>query len=833
MTPSRNAESDRERDPAISAEVRRTIFTSLLGAVLVTFGAIQLFGGCWLALIGGSFYYVLNGGAAVISGVLIFRRSSLGAWLFAAIVALTIPWALWETGADPWALVPRLVAHTVLLALVLLMTPFLVRRTRWPLALGGAVGAFAVLALVLFGAAISGPEAVRASHPEKRVAGLEQATDSDWPAWGGTHEGRRFSRSEQITPDNVGRLQRAWVAHTGDLPSDGGDGMYAPETTPLKIGDRLYLCSAMNILIALDARTGQELWRFDPEVSTRWIPYSATCRGVAAYRKASPAAVDPLPNSGSEAVRDVPAKDVAAVAASDTACSLRIISGTLDGRLIAVDAASGQPCTDFGVNGQVDIKQGMGQVYPGMVSITAPPVIVRGVVITGQQVLDGQTNSAPSGVIQAFDAETGARRWAWDLGRPGQTGWPDPGQEFTRGTPNMWTTASADEVLGLVYLPMGNSAVDYYSADRSPQENEFSTALVALDATTGRPVWRFQTVYKDVWDYDLGSQASLVDLPDATPAIVLSSKQGDIYVLDRRSGVPLHPVAERPVPQGGVEPEQRSATQPFSGFATLRKPDLAERDMWGMSPIDQMICRIQFRQAAYDGIYTPPTVDRPWVQYPGYNGGSDWGSLAIDTARGVIYANYNDMPNYNRLIPREVADRKGWQARGPEGNTGKGGAEGEGSAQAGTPYAIDVNAGWRLPLTKLLCKKPPYGGIRAISLATGQTLWDRPFGTARANGPWGLAFGIPFRIGTPNNGGAVVTAGGLIFIAAASDNLIRAINAETGETVWTDVLPGGGQANVMTYQADGRRYVVVMAGGHHFMETPISDALVAYALPDG
>ncbi|MDZ4813027.1 MAG: membrane-bound PQQ-dependent dehydrogenase, glucose/quinate/shikimate family [Pseudomonadota bacterium] len=831
MITSRNAEIDLERDAATPFGGRRNIFTSVLGGALVLFGAVLLFGGIWLALTGGSLYYVLTGGAIVVSGVLIFRRNRLGAWLYAAIFALTIPWALWETGPDPWALVPRLVAHAVLLALVALVTPFLIRRTTWPLALGGAASSIVVLAVVLFGAAISGPDPVRGSYPDKSLAGLEQATGSDWPAWGGTYEGRRFSRLDQITPDNVGGLQRVWVAHTGDLPSGAGKGKYAPETTPLKIGDRLYLCSAMNILIALNARTGQELWRFDPKVSARWIPYSATCRGVAAYRKAAPAAVDSKPNSGSEGIQGVPSQGVAAVAGNETTCSLRIIEGTLDGRLIAVDAASGRPCADFGVNGQVDIKQGMGQVYPGMVSITAPPVIVRGVVITGQQVLDGQTNSAPSGVIQAFDAVTGARRWAWDLGRPGETGWPDPGNEFTRGTPNMWTTASADEALGLVYLPMGNSAVDYYSADRSPQENEFSSALVALDATTGRPVWRFQTVHKDVWDYDLGSQASLVDLPDATPAIVLSSKQGEIYILDRRTGRPLHPVAERPVPQGGVEPEERSATQPFSGFATLRKPNLGERDMWGMSPIDQMVCRIQYQQAAYDGYYTPPTADRHWIQYPGYNGGSDWGSIAIDAARGVIYANYNDMPNYNRLVPREAANRKGWEPRGPDGNTGKGGAEGEGSAQAGTPYAIAVNAGWRLPLTKLLCKEPPYGGIRAISLATGETIWDRPFGTARANGPWGLALGIPFTIGTPNNGGAVVTAGGLIFIAAASDNLVRAIDAETGETLWTDVLPGGGQANVMTYQVDGRQYVVVMAGGHHFMETPISDALVAYALP--
>ncbi|MDI6625094.1 MAG: PQQ-binding-like beta-propeller repeat protein, partial [Brevundimonas sp.] len=516
------------------------------------------------------------------------------------------------------------------------------------------------------------------------------------------------------------------------------------------------------------------------------------------------------------------------------ACAARIIEGTLDGRLVAVDARTGRPCADFGTNGSVDIKAGMGEVIPGMVSITSAPTIVRGVVVTGHQVLDGQSNSAPSGVIQGFDAVTGELRWAWDMTRPDLTGRPGEGETFTRGTPNMWTTASGDEQLGLVYLPMGNSAADYYSADRSEAENRYATALVALDVTTGRPAWSFQTVHKDVWDYDLGSQATLIDYPTAAgsvPALILPSKQGDLYILDRRTGRALTPVEERRVPQGGVEPQERTATQPFSRFHTLAKRDLTERDMWGMSPIDQMICRIGFRQAAYDGIYTPPTSDRRWIQYPGYNGGSDWGGVAVDPQRGWIIANYNDMPNYNRLVPREEANEKGWFPRG-DPRAKSGGAEGAGDPQAGVPYAIDVNAGWRMKPTGMLCKQPPYGGIRAIDIRTGRTVWDRPLGTARKNGPFGIPSMLPIDIGTPNNGGSVVTAGGLIFIAAATDDLIRAIDIETGETVWSEVLPAGGQAGPMVYEQDGRQYLVLMAGGHHFMETPPGDHVIAWALPE-
>jgi quinoprotein glucose dehydrogenase len=364
----------------------------------------------------------------------------------------------------------------------------------------------------------------------------------------------------------------------------------------------------------------------------------------------------------------------------------------------------------------------------------------------------------------------------------------------------------------------------------------FATSLVALDVTTGKPRWRFQAVRKDVWDYDFGAQATLIDYR-GTPALLLPSKQGDLYVLDRRTGQPLTPVAWLKAPGGGVEPEQRAATQPISLWHTLRKPDLSERDMWGMSPIDQMICRIQFRKASYHGFFTPPESSRRSIEYPGYNGGTDWGGVAVDPQRGVIIANYNDMPNYVRLVPRAEADKKGWAPRDQaRGNIG--GAEGAGDPQAHTPYAIDVNAGWRLkfwPLgangTGMLCKQPPYGGIRAIDIATGKTIWDRALGEARTNGPFGIPSMLPFTIGTPNNGGAVVTAGGLVFVAAATDNLIRAIDVRTGKTVWKDVLPGGGQATPMTYEMNGKQYLVIMAGGHHFMETPISDELVAYALP--
>ncbi|RZJ29161.1 MAG: membrane-bound PQQ-dependent dehydrogenase, glucose/quinate/shikimate family [Brevundimonas sp.] len=787
-----------------------------LGVVLALIGLTLTIGGGWLIGLGGSWYYLLAGLGLLASGVLLVRRSLLGAFVYIGVFVLTVLWALWEVGIDGWGLVPRVIAPAVLLALVIATLPALKPGRGKVWAAGGAVG---LVALLLVGGVVSANAAkirVQGELPEARQIASSDPdaipVGADWPAYGGSYHAQRYSSLTQITPENVGKLERVWSLHTGDLPGDrpGAQNKYASENTPLKVGDTLYICTGKNMVLAVNAATGQNIWKHDPRVSDESIPYTAACRGVSYYV---------VPN-----------------VAPTEACATRIIWGTLDARLIAVDARTGQRCAAFGQNGQVNTAENMGPTVPGMISITSAPTIVRGVVVTGHQILDGQRRNAPSGVIKGFDAVTGQLRWAWDMNRPDINTTPPEGQIYTLGTPNMWTTASGDERMGLVYLPLGSTAADYVSADRQGQQLDYATSLVALDVNTGKPRWHFQTVRHDVWDYDLGSQATLVDFPTAggtVPAVVLPSKQGDIYVLNRATGQPLTPVNEIQAPRGGVEPAMRTPTQRTSGYHTLRRDnDLSERQMWGMSPIDQMICRIQFRSAAYEGFYTPPTADRRYIQYPGYNGGSDWGGIAVDPARGVIVANYNDMPNYNRLVPRAEADRKGWAPRG-EPNARKGGAEGAGDPQAGTPYAISVNAGWRMPFTGLLCKEPPYGGIRAIDLRSGRTLWDRPLGQATKNGPFGIPSMLPIEIGTPNNGGAVVTAGGVIFIAAATDDLIRAIDLRTGETLWTDKLPGGGQANPMVYEAGGRQFLVIAPGGHHFMETPVSDEVIAYALPQG
>ncbi len=845
-------------------------WTMLVAVVLVIFGLPIAAGGVWLIALGGSWYYLPAGVGLLATAYFLFKRDMMAVWVYLITYIGTVIWALWESGLNGWAQVPRLIAPTLVLLLVLSTIPMMrgsIRRYGTGMAAAAVtlVGAFGAINVAQYSVEPSYaqeetvPEAPETPAPEVPEAPVDQQTPADaapvttstpdplapdnggvptpeasqatsdetgvtpevvpelinfampeagadWPAYGGTHHATRYSPLSQITKENVGELELVWEYRTGDMPEDGE--RYSNQNTPLKIGNQLLICSAMNKIISVDAQTGLERWRYDPQVSTDAIPYNATCRGLAYY-------ASPTLDTQDE-------------------CAERVIMNTLDARLVAVDVQTGQLCSDFGTGGLVDLEEGLGHTVPGWYAPTSPPTIVRNVAVVYSQVRDNQRRDAPSGVVRGYDAESGDMLWAWDMGRPGEKGLPPEGETYTRGTPNVWTIASGDNELGYVYLPLGNSAVDYWGGMRSEEENTYSTALVALDVATGDVAWFYQTVHYDIWDYDLGSQGSLIDFPTEdgpVPALILPTKQAMFWIFDRRTGELLVEVEERPVPQGGVEQERLSPTQPFVvDFPNVLKPDLEEKHMWGMTPLDQLWCRIQYREAYYEGMYTPPSADRNWIQWPGYNGGSDWGGVAIDPVRNIMVANYNNTANLNRLIPREEVDAMGVRSIDQGGK--EDGAPDNVSPQGDTPWGIKVNAGWRVPFTGMLCTEPPYGGITAIDLNTREVLWDKPFGTARKNGPFGIPSMLPFDIGTPNNAGAVVTESGLIFIAAATDDLIRAMDIDTGEVLWEAELPAGGQAGPAMYEVDGQQFLVINAGGHNFMETPIGDYFLAYALPE-
>ena len=590
--------------------------------LLVVIGLVLGLGGVKLATLGGSLYYLIAGSGLIACGVLLWRGNRWGARLYALLTLCTILWALWEVGFDGWALAPRVLPFLVL-GLVLLL-PGVRRRLaavqprplrRTPLAWAWVAG----LVALCIGVALREPYPTLAFPAA--AAGMSTQGSGDWLHYGRTAAGTRYAPFEEINAANVSGLEVAWTYRTGV----GG----AFKATPLQVGDTLYVCLARNIITALDADSGDERWRFDPKLNDSKLGFTTTCRGLTYYKSPEPLAE----------------------------CNERILTATTDARLIAVDARTGARCSSFGVNGEVNLLAGMGAVKPGFYYVTSPATMVRGVAVLGGWVADNVETAEPSGVIRGFDALTGQLKWAWDLGRPDVLTAPAEGQTYTRGTPNAWSVFSADEELGLVYIPTGNATPDYYGGHRSPESEKFASSVVALDAQSGALRWSFQTTHHDIWDYDVPSQPVLVDLPaeggGVTRALVAPTKRGELFLLDRTTGEPVAAVEEREVPQTDVPQEWTSKTQPFSvGMPSFGRDLVTEQKMWGVTPIDQMLCRIKFRELRYEGPLTPPSIGGS-LQYPGFAGGMNWGSVAIDETNHVMITNALQIGNHVRLYPRD------------------------------------------------------------------------------------------------------------------------------------------------------------------------------------
>jgi quinoprotein glucose dehydrogenase len=434
----------------------------------------------------------------------------------------------------------------------------------------------------------------------------------------------------------------------------------------------------------------------------------------------------------------------------------------------------------------------------------------------------------PSGVIRAYDIRDGHLVWNFDPGRPDDTTPLRPGQRYSESSPNSWSTSAVDEALGLIYVPMGMGAVDQWGGRRPETTERFASSILALDVASGRPRWVFQTVHHDLWDMDVPAQPALVDLDipgrGRVPALVQSTKTGNIFVLDRRNGAPIHPVDERPAPQGAAQGDWAAPTQPYSSL-TLMPKRARESDMWGATMLDQLACRIKFRQLRYDGPYTPPSVQGSLV-YPGNFGVMDWGGMAIDPERQIAFAHPNYMGFVDRLVPRHQA---GPDRKGPSGGSDLRGSSEHGyNPNRGAPFAVDLNP-FLSPLG-LPCQAPPWGYVAGLDLVTGKVVYRRKNGTVRDQTPVPL----PFKMGVPSLGGPMVTASGLAFMSSAIDNYARAYDVRTGDVLWRGRLPAGGQATPMTYRspASGRQFVVIVAGGHGSLGTKLGDSIIAYALPN-
>ncbi|WP_455924250.1 glucose/quinate/shikimate family membrane-bound PQQ-dependent dehydrogenase [Pseudomonas putida] len=800
-----------------SASSRSRLAPSLLGLVMLLMGLGLLAGGVKLATLGGSLYYVIAGLFLVVTGILLLTGRSVAIGIYAVFLLGSTIWSLAETGLDWWQLVPRLSLWFVL-GLLLWLPWFrkpLVQRQPAPKAtsvLGVAVvlaGACAVAAQFTSYGDISGD---LGRDGTDMTSAAPAQPDGDWQSYGRTEFGERYSPLKQITPANVGKLTEAWRIRTGDLPTAKDPVELTNENTPLKVNGMVYACTAHSKVLALDPDTGKEIWRYDPQLQgpndndfRGWA--HMTCRGVSYYDEAA--------YSKSDAI-SVPAALSAAGQAVATSCPRRLYLPTADARLIALNADTGKVCEDFGNKGAVDLRANIGKFTPGGYYATSPAAITRNLVIIGGHVTDNESTDEPSGVIRAYDVHDGHLVWNWDAGNPDDTAPIAEGKFYTRNSPNMWSLASVDEKLGMIYLPLGNQMPDQWGGNRTPESEKFSAGTVALDIDTGKLKWNYQFTHHDLWDMDVPAQPSLIDLKTSSGvkhALIQPTKQGSLYVLDRATGQPIVPIQEVDAPKGAVEGDHSSPTQARSELNML-PPELNEKAMWGVTPFDQLLCRIQFKSLRYEGQYTPPSVQGSII-YPGNVGVFNWGAVSIDPVRQMLFASPNYMAFVSKLVPRaqvEAGSKRESETSGVQPN-------------AGAPYAVIMH-----PLMSpfgVPCQAPAWGYVAGVDLTTAKTIWKHKNGTSRDSSP------IPLNLtlGVPSMGGSMVTAGGVGFLSGTLDQYIRAYDVKTGKKLWESRLPAGGQSTPMTYTGkDGEQYVLSVVGGHGSLGTKMDDYIIAYKL---
>lgn len=772
-------------------------------AFILLCGAAIGIGGVRLLLLGGSFYYAVDGLALVAAGALLWQADRRGALLYAATLLVALAWGLWEAGPDPWALLPRVIVPALVGAW--LLAPWTRRALGLaPLPVAG-LGAGFLAGIVLLGYAVIASQP--AGGANEAASAPPATTPSEWLAFGNSKAGTRYAAIDQLTPANVSRLELAWTFATHAAPRPGGAAALAFEAPPLKVGDTLYTCSPHNIIFAIDAVSGAERWRFDPKADDSGLAF-IVCRGIAYHRFAD------APEGGP--------------------CAERLYMGTIDARLVAIDARGGKRCADFGNHGEINLRDGIGPHPNGFYFVTSPPTISGKVVVTGSYVLDSQATGEPSGVVRAFDLASGQLVWAFDPARPDEPAPLPPGQTYPTGTPNMWSVGSTDEELGLVYLPFGVATPDFFGGLRTPNIERFSNSIVAVDNATGKMRWTFQVVHHDLWDYDVAAQPVLTTVRSNgkdVKVLISISKTGDAFLLNRETGAPVAPVEERAVPQGAVKGDFTAPTQPFSvAMPSFAGPVLSEARTWGITPLDHLWCRIAYASMRYEGRYTPPRLDTS-LEMPSNAGGVNWGSVSVDEGRRIMIVNNTMVPSHNQLITREQAIARGMKRTDPGGHGPSLEQFYLGVPMWGTPYGAITNLPFLSPLG-VPCVQPPFGTINAVDLDGRKLLWSKPIGLADRLGPWGIPTHLPVTMGLPSLGGSVTTRGGLTFIGSTPDRRIRAYETATGKLLWQHDLPANANANPMTYiGSDGRQYVVIAAGGSAALASNEKNVLVAFAVP--
>jgi quinoprotein glucose dehydrogenase len=780
------------------------------GILLLLIGVATLYMGGQLILVGGSPAYAIIAVCLLITAVLLLMRKRAALTFYAVVMWGILFWIIAEVGFDKWQWIPR--GDLFALIGLWLALPWVTRalftgeRKSFHPVLGATVG---IMMVLVVGVMFYDPYPQQGDISNPVVNQKTDAPAEDWTAYGGTNEGQRFSKLDKVNTENVKDLQVAWEYHTGDLRDPAKDASeYTFEATPLKVNNRLYICTAHNEVHALDPISGKLAWKYEPEKNPSYLVQHQTCRGVSYFASANSESAAPAPGGQ---------------------CQKRIITTTATAKLIALDADTGKPCADFGQDGVVDLTANMGPIRPHALMQTAAPLVAGDLVILGGSVMDNGYNSGnPSGVIRAYNVMSGALVWNFDPANPDQNALIDPAGQYQQDTPIAWATLSADVKNNLVYVPFGNASPDELGLQRDENSNveKFRDTLVALDLTTGAFKWKFQTSSNDLWDRDNPSQPSIMDIGpkgQEQPAILVPTKVGNIFVLNRLTGEPIVPVDQVAVSdKGGVAGERFAKTQPVSRLNFIPEP-LKESSMWGLTPFDQMSCRIAFNELNYTGDPWTPSTEKGALIFPGNIGAFNWGSIAVDPQRQIAVGAPVRLAYKYTLIKRDATTQEKRLFTKEESPYWNENFQGD--------YAINIKqfaSGLGIP-----CIAPPWGRIAGVDLLTGKTQWMRRIGTTKNLKTTFLPF--PFPIGLPMgmvaHGGPLVTAGGVIFHGATADNFIRAYSINNGELLWEYELPAGGQATPSTYVGeDGSQYIVIAAGGHGSLGTTLGDSVIAFKL---
>lgn len=776
----------------------------ITGIVIALIGVAMLYMGGKLLLLGGSPFYAVMAVGLLIIAVTLAMNKKIALTACAVLLWITLFWIIYEVGFDKWQWIPR--GDILGLIGVWLAMPWVVRpltgRKFHPF-LGSTL---IIIVAVVIGLMFYDPLPQDGNITNARQPSNSAVAHTDWVAYGGTNNGLRFSALNQINKQNVKDLEVAWTYHTGDLRKSDDATEYTFEATPLKANNTLYFCTPHNEVHALVPETGKLKWKYVPQQDRSYLQQHQTCRGVS-YYEASVA----QPQDNAPAI-----------------CRKRIFNATTDAKLIALDADTGKRCADFGQDGIVDLRANMGEIRPHALMQTAAPLVAGNLVIVGGSVMDnGFDKGNPSGVIRAYDAQSGRLVWNFDPANPEQTQPIAANQNYPYDTPVAWGTLSADLHNGLVYVPFGNASPDELGIERDANSNteKFRDALVALDLKTGAFKWRFQSSNHDLWDRDNPSQPSLLDIDyqgNKQPVVVLPTKTGNLFVLNRLTGAPVYPIKQVPVSTNGIAGEKFAATQPVSSLNFLPEP-LSEKSMWGITPFDQMACRIDFKSLRYDGNPWTPSTEQGSIVFPGNIGVFNWGSVAIDPERQILVASPVRLAYKYTLIKRtpETATKRMF-------------------TQDGQPYWNEnFHGDYAIHIQQLAsdlgipCIAPPWGRMVGVNLKTGKTEWLRRVGTTKNLSTSFLPgrFPIGFPMGMVAHGGPLVTAGDVVFHGATADNFFRAYDINSGKLLWQTELSAGAQATPSTWQgSDGKQYVVIAAGGHGSLGTKQGDSVVAFRL---